>query len=89
MVALLICLAIYLISAFLCWLYIHIDHSEKGCYSHIEPCRFEFLVTITPILNTLSTFIWLHQSPYSAEHRSKQPKFFRWFFNVKQKSNGM
>lgn len=87
MTALIVCLAIYVVSGVLCWLYIHIEHSEKGCSSTVSPEKIEFVITITPLINTITALIWLHDSPYNKEYKSQRlNNFFTWFFNVKSKN---
>lgn len=79
-----IIIAIYLISAFLWWIYIHIAHSKNGRWSNSLPNTFDIIITFIPIVNSVAAIIyWLLGNPYNIENRHKTNKSISRFFNIK------
>lgn len=71
-----ILIAVYLVSAYLTWLWIHIAQSKGGSYEGINTSFKDLFVTICPVVNTMFSLIgWLFYFPYSL--KSNYNKFFK------------
>jgi hypothetical protein len=79
---LLILLFIYLLSAFGCWLYVHIGHGNNGYWKNTSPSGTDVFVTFCPLLNTLGVFIWVMQSPFTGEDYAYE-RLWRKLFGLK------
>ena len=52
-----ICIAIYLLSAFLMWLHTHLGHSSIGIFSSMSPTILDVWIALLPFVNTLAVCI--------------------------------
>lgn len=74
-----LCVIVYLLSAFLMWLHTHLAYSEKGRWSGLVVDGAEVWVVFISVINSfLSLFLWTGWWPIYGRDRLKQyEKFFR------------
>jgi hypothetical protein len=74
-------LAVYFLSAFLMWRYVHLAYSYGGIFCRLKPGIADLTFTIFPVCNTVSCLIcWLVF--YPVERKRKEIKLNK-FFNIK------
>lgn len=74
-------LAVYFLSAFLMWRYVHLAYSYGGRFYRLEPDIVDLIFTLMPLVNTASCFIfWLNNYPIKGKRRIID---LNKFFNIK------
>lgn len=71
------CIAVYILSAFLVWLHVHISYSKGGIYEneYYSPTLFAVGCMLIPIINTLVSLLWVFDFPFIIKKNSIK-KFF-------------
>lgn len=81
-------IVVYLLSAVLNYLYIHLAHSKRGIFERDIPNDGDVAVTFIPILNTIfCIFMWLSEWPVldkKVEEKDIIPEDRSKFFNIKK-----
>lgn len=70
-----ILIALYVIPAFLNWIYVHLAYSKKGIFSGLNPDLNDLFFTVTPLVNIISLIQWPANFPI--ELGNGLSKFFR------------
>lgn len=78
MIIILSCIIVYILSAYLLWLYTHISHSEGGIhYPRYLPAKEDIVFVFIPLINTIfSIFFWTVKYPVVVK-KSIVCKFFK------------
>lgn len=80
MIATIILLSIYLMSALLMYLWVKLIHSKKGRWSGLEPDLTDVALVIVPVLNTIACCVsWFVRFPYKSDSMNTSR-----FFNIKK-----
>ena len=74
------CIAVYVISAILFWLHVHISNNKGGIYKYDSPTKFDVWCMFTPILNTLLLLLWVFDFPFIIKDN-----YIKKFFMIKDK----
>ncbi len=76
-------LAVYFLSAFLMWRYVHLAYSYGGRFYRLEPDIVDLIFTLMPLVNIGACFIsWLAYYPIKRERRNISFNLNK-FFNIK------
>lgn len=73
-----IILGVYLLSMFLARRYMILAHSERGIYGSLNIERKDFIICVSPIINTFFLALWLIDYPIERDTD------YSWFFKIKK-----
>lgn len=76
------CIAVYIFSAFLVWLHVHISYNKGGIYENVNhsPTKFAVGCVFIPIINTLVLLLWIFDFPIIINKN-----YLNIFFKIKDK----
>lgn len=78
MTTIIICIIVYLFSAYKIWYWLRLDYNN----GHIEKIGYEhFIFVVTPVYNTVLCIVIIVTSVYKTLCSSN--KFLNWFFKIK------